>query len=55
MRWFTSSPKYSGVATFILELTLVLAVLSQSVRVDLVPTAPLRARADVTLHRSDPW
>ena len=37
-----------------LELTLVLAVLSQSVRVDLVPTAPLRARADATLHPVEP-
>ncbi|MGE5697995.1 MAG: cytochrome P450 [Candidatus Sericytochromatia bacterium] len=37
-----------------LELTLVLAVLSQSVRIDLVPTAALRARADVTLHPAGP-
>ena len=37
-----------------LEVTLALAVLSQSARVDLVPTAPLRARADVTLHPSGP-
>jgi cytochrome P450 len=33
-----------------LELTLVLAVLSQTVRIELVPTAPLRTRAHVTLH-----
>jgi cytochrome P450 len=37
-----------------LEVTLALAVISQSARVDLVPTAPLRARADVTLHPSGP-
>ncbi|WP_135453047.1 cytochrome P450 [Mycobacterium sp. DL99] len=37
-----------------LELTLILAVLSQSVRLDLVPTAPLRARADVTLNTVGP-
>lgn len=37
-----------------LELTLVLAVLSRFVRVDLVPAAPVRARADVTLHPAGP-
>ncbi len=37
-----------------LEVTLALAVLSQSARVDLVSTAPPRARADVTLHPSGP-
>ena len=37
-----------------LELTLVLAVLSQSLRLDLMPTAPLRARADATLHPVGP-
>jgi cytochrome P450 len=37
-----------------LELTLALAVLSQTVRIDLVPTAPLRARAYVTLHPVGP-
>lgn len=37
-----------------LELTLVLAVLSQSVRVEPVSTAPLRARAYVTLHPVGP-
>jgi cytochrome P450 len=37
-----------------MEATLVLAVLSQSVRVDLVPTAPLRARGDVSLHPVGP-
>jgi cytochrome P450 len=33
-----------------LEATLALAVLAQTARVDLLPTAVLRARADVTLH-----
>jgi cytochrome P450 len=33
-----------------LEATLALAVLAQTARVDLLPTAALRARADVTLH-----
>ncbi len=37
-----------------LEATLALAVLTQSARVDLLPTAPLRARADVTLHPRGP-
>ena len=37
-----------------LELKLVLAVLSQSVRLHLVPSAPLRARADATLHPVGP-
>jgi cytochrome P450 len=37
-----------------LELTLVLAVHSQTVRVDLVPTAPLRTREEVTLHPVGP-
>lgn len=37
-----------------LELTLALAVLSQSVRVDLVSNAPLRARAHATLHPVGP-
>lgn len=37
-----------------LEATLALAVLAQTVRVDLLPTASLRARADVTLHPSGP-
>lgn len=37
-----------------LEVTLALAVLAQSTRLDLVPTAPLRARADVTLHPHGP-
>jgi cytochrome P450 len=37
-----------------LEATLALAVLAQSARLDLAPTAPLRARADVTLHPSGP-
>ncbi len=37
-----------------LEVTLVLAVLSQAARLDLVQTAPLRARADVTLHPIGP-
>jgi cytochrome P450 len=33
-----------------MEVTLAVAVLAQTARVELVPTAPLRARADVTLH-----
>jgi cytochrome P450 len=37
-----------------LEATLALAVLAQSARLDLAPTAPLRARADVTLHPRGP-
>ena len=37
-----------------LEATLALAVLAQSACVDLVPTASLRARADVTLHPRGP-
>ncbi len=37
-----------------MEATLVLAVLAQSARLELVPTAPLRARADVTLHPAGP-
>lgn len=37
-----------------LELTLVLAVISQSVRLDVVSTAPLRTRADATLHPAGP-
>jgi cytochrome P450 len=37
-----------------LEATLALAVLTQSARVDLVATAPLRARGDVTLHPRGP-
>lgn len=37
-----------------LELTLVLAVLSQSVRLDLVSKTPLRPRADATLHPVGP-
>jgi cytochrome P450 len=37
-----------------LELTLALAVLSQSVRLELVPSATLRARADATLHPVGP-
>lgn len=37
-----------------LEATLALAVLTQSARVDLVPNAPVRARADVTLHPRGP-
>jgi len=37
-----------------LELTLALVVLAQSARVDLVPTASLRARADVTLRPIEP-
>ena len=37
-----------------LELTLVLAVLSQSVRLDLKSMAPLRTRAEVTLHPVGP-
>jgi cytochrome P450 len=37
-----------------LEATLALAVLAQSAGVDLLPTASLRARADVTLHPSGP-
>jgi cytochrome P450 len=37
-----------------LELTLVLAVISQSARLDLVSTAPLRTRADATLHPAGP-
>ena len=37
-----------------LEATLALAVLTQSVRIDLVSTAPLRMRADVTLHPHGP-
>jgi cytochrome P450 len=37
-----------------LEATLALAVLTQSARVDLVATAPLRARGDVTLHPTGP-
>jgi cytochrome P450 len=43
-----------GAGMAMLELTLVLAVLSQSLRLDLVPTAPLRARADATLHPVGP-
>lgn len=37
-----------------LELTLVLAVLSQTVRIELVPSATLRTRAHVTLHPVGP-
>ena len=37
-----------------LEATLALAVLTQSAQLDLVATAPLTARADVTLHPSGP-
>jgi cytochrome P450 len=37
-----------------MEVTLAVAVLAQSARVELVPTAPLRARADVTLHPAGP-
>jgi cytochrome P450 len=37
-----------------LEAVLALAVLGQTARVELVPTAPLRMRADVTLHPSGP-
>jgi cytochrome P450 len=37
-----------------LEVTLALVVLAQSARVDLVPTAPLRPRADVTLRPRGP-
>jgi cytochrome P450 len=37
-----------------LEATLALAVLAQSAHLKLVPTAPLRMRADVTLHPSGP-
>jgi cytochrome P450 len=37
-----------------MEATLALAVLAQSARLDLVPTAPLRVRADVTLHPAGP-
>jgi cytochrome P450 len=37
-----------------IEVTLALVVLAQSARVDLVQTAPLRARADVTLHPRGP-
>src|ERR1700730_18019662 len=37
-----------------LEATLALAVLAQSARLDLAPTAELRARADVTLHPRGP-
>ncbi|MBV8965234.1 MAG: cytochrome P450 [Mycobacteriaceae bacterium] len=42
----------AGLAT--LEATLALAVLTQTARVDLLPTAGVRARADVTLHPSGP-
>jgi cytochrome P450 len=37
-----------------LEATLALAVLARAARLDLAPTAPLRARADVTLHPRGP-
>jgi cytochrome P450 len=37
-----------------LEATLVLATLTQRARLDLLPTAPIRARADVTLHPRGP-
>lgn len=37
-----------------LEATLALAVLAQSARLDLVPMAPVKPRADVTLHPSGP-
>ncbi len=37
-----------------LEATLALAVLAQSARLDLAPTAELRVRADVTLHPRGP-
>lgn len=37
-----------------LEATLALATLTQSARLDLVPGAPVRARADVTLHARGP-
>ncbi len=43
-----------GAGMALLELTLVLAVISQSVRLDLVPTSPLRTRADATLHPVGP-
>jgi len=37
-----------------LEMTLVLAVLAQSVRLDVAQTKPLRVRGDVTLHPAKP-
>lgn len=37
-----------------LEATLALATLAQSARLDLVPGAPVRARADITLHPRGP-
>jgi cytochrome P450 len=37
-----------------LEATLVLATLTQRAQLDLLPTAPVRARADVTLHPRGP-
>ena len=43
-----------GASLAFLEMTLVLAVLAQSVRIDLVPTATLRKRAEVTLHPVGP-
>lgn len=39
-----------GAALAQLEATVVLAILSQSVRMDLMPSASLRARGDVSLH-----
>lgn len=43
-----------GAGLAALEATLALAVLAQSARLDLAPTAPLRVRADVTLHPRGP-